>query len=170
MGAFLPYNVLMAFTCRNVSPKNWEHARQALVFFFTRKMGFTKGEDLAHETLLAILCRDDFEFEKEGDFLRVCRGFAKNICLAAQRQENRAPTSLEDVTVAAVRSRIQGLRGAEVDVYLGELLRLGRENLSAEEWGLLNPETEPNEPKDSVEQNRERVKRYRARKKLLGLL
>jgi len=164
------YNTVMPFTCRDVSPKDWEHARQALVFSFTRRMGFTKGEDLAHETLLAILSRDDFEFEKEGDFLKVCRGFARNVCLAAQRQANRAPAPLEDIVVAAIRSQIQGLRGAEVDVYLNELLKLGRENLSEEEWRLLNPQTETSEPKDSAGQNRERVKRYRARKKLLGLL
>jgi len=57
---------MIMINCRSVSPKTWEHARQALVFFFTRRHGLYGAEDLAHETLAAILGREDYRFEQEG--------------------------------------------------------------------------------------------------------
>src|ERR1039458_2426252 len=112
--------------CRSVSAKTWEHARQALVFYFTRRHGLTNAEDLAHETLTTILSREDYQFENEEDFLRVCYGFACHILQTTRRKAGRdISTSLEGNSPISWQDT-QGLKDAELNVYLNEVFRLGR--------------------------------------------
>ena len=62
--------------CRSIPTEKWVHAHKALVHFFTRK-GVSNPEDMAQETLMTLWSREDYQFEKEDDFLKVCYGFAK---------------------------------------------------------------------------------------------
>lgn len=160
-------------TCRSVSPAAWEHARQALVFYFTRRCGFSGAEDLAHETLAAILNREDYEFEKEEDFLRVCYGFATHILQASRRDAGRSAG--EPATpVPSPRAEAYGLKDAELNVYLKEVLRLGKSQLRDSDWQLVHQSVVLGGDKagvgaDAAEANNARVKLHRARRKLARL-
>lgn|ERR1017187_3452553 len=161
------------FNCRSVPPKAWEHARQALLFYFSRRHGLSDAEDLAHETLAAILSREDYQFEKEEDFLKVCYGFASHILQAARREAVKFSLTSADFTLATPDAEIQRLKGAEINVYLNELLELGRNQLGDQDWQLIQNSSilEENIPRNSdpVNANNERVKLHRARKKLAKL-
>ena len=160
--------------CRSVSPKTWEHARQALVFYFNRRHGLSGAEDLAHETLATILTREDFRFEKEEDFLRVCYGFAGHILQTAQRDATKCTVNRLDLPIVANSAETHGLKGAEVNVFLNEVLRLGKDQLRAADWQLIQKsivlDENPHDAEvDPAESNRERVKRHRARRTLAVL-
>jgi DNA-directed RNA polymerase specialized sigma24 family protein len=158
--------------CRSVSPKTWEHARQALVFYFTRRHGLPNAEDLAHETLATILSREDYQFEKEEDFLRVCYGFAWHILQTARREAGRDISTSIEFTRTLSRPDTQGLRDAELNVYLNEVLRLGEDELRKPEWQLIQQSIVLDGDRiaaDPVEANSARVKLHRARKKLVQL-
>src|ERR1039458_5061855 len=105
---------------RLVPPDIWEHARQALVFYFLRRHGLSNAEDLAQETLTTILKRDDYEFEDEKDFLKVCYGFAGKISQAGRRKIARHAGDQLDPTMAAPGAKVRGLKDAELWVYLNE--------------------------------------------------
>src|SRR5260370_399388 len=92
--------------CRSVPPKTWEYARQALVFYFTRRHGLSDAEDLAQETLATILSREDYHFEKEEDFLKVCYGFAGHILQTARRGAAKCAGSPLDPALAAPRRAV----------------------------------------------------------------
>lgn len=127
--------------CRTVSPDAWEHARQALVFYFSRRHGLAEAEDLAHDTLTAVLARDDFVFEKEEDFLKVCYGFANRINLEANRGIAKHVGTELDFDPPATQSETQGLHDAELRVFLQEVLNVGKERLRARDWEILKRAT-----------------------------
>lgn len=160
--------------CRSIAPGTWEHARQALVFYFSRRHGFSRAEDLAHDTLSAILSREDYHFEKEEDFLRVCYGFAGHILQAARREALKHSASGQEIAKEAIESRVLGLNSAELTVYLDELLKIAKSRLRDPDWGLiqqaivLDGEFAP--ASDPAIANRTRVKLHRARKKLARLV
>src|SRR5690349_564754 len=104
--------------CRSVSPKTWEYARQALVFYFSRRHGLSNSEDLAHETLASILSRDDYQFEKEEDFLKVCYGFACHVLQTARREVRKNVGMSLDPATLFPRQGAPGLKDAEFNVYL----------------------------------------------------
>jgi DNA-directed RNA polymerase specialized sigma24 family protein len=159
--------------CRTVSPDAWEHARQALVFYFSRRHGLSEAEDLAQDTLAAVLARDDFVFEKEEDFLKVCYGFANRINLEAYRGVAKHVAAALDFDPPAAQAETQGLRDAELRVYLHEVLNLGKERLRARDWEILKRATSE-EGKRIAEEfglgdvNNARVYLHRLRKKLAG--
>ena len=161
-------------TCRSVSPKAWECARQALVFYFSRRHGLSGAEDLAHETLVAILGRGDFQFEREEDFLRVCYGFAGHILQAARRGAARKSRDSGDVTATAPTIEAQRLAGAELSVFLNEVFRLGRDALRDEDWQLIQQsivlDGDRSVDSGAANANNARVKLHRARKKLAQLV
>jgi hypothetical protein len=152
---------------RSISPAQWEAARQSLVFFFKYK-GMSNSEDLAHDALLAILRREDYEFESVEDFPKVCIGFARNILKDARRNAGHQEGSLEHLVLAILHSESQGLVGAELGVYLHELLRIGKEQLSQSDWTAIEQGIDGTDAHaNSV---RDRVRRSRARKKLANLV
>lgn len=161
---------LNMINCRSVSPKNWEHARQALVFFFTRRHGLYGAEDLAHETLAAVLSREDYQFDQEEDFLRVCYGFANHILQKARREAGENLSTPIDPAIPSRRAETRGLKDAEIRVYLDEVLRLGKDQLRDVDWNLIQQSVvlEGNRSPgcDPAEANNTRVKLHRARKKL----
>lgn len=159
--------------CRTASPDAWEHARQALVFYFSRRHGLAEAEDLAQDTLTAVLAREDFTFEKVEDFLRVCYGFAHRISLEARRGTSRNINTPLDFDPPASRGGTEGLRDAELRVYLREVLAVGKERLRARDWEILKRATSA-EGKQIAEEfglgdaNNTRVYLHRLRKKLAG--
>ena len=160
--------------CRSVSPKTWECARQALVFYFTRRHGLSGAEDLAHETLATILGREDFQFEREEDFLRVCYGFASHVLQTARRDTARNMIDCLDFTATAPTSEAQGLKGAELSVFLDEVFRLGKDQLRDVDWQLIQQsivlDGDRAGDSDPSGASNPRVKLHRARKKLAQLV
>jgi hypothetical protein len=163
--------------CRSVSPKTWECARQALVFYFTRRHGLSGAEDLAHETLAAILGREDFEFEREEDFLRICYGFATHVLQSARRGAAKGMIEFLDFAATARTTEAQGLKDAELYVFLEEVFRVGRDQLRDADWQLIQHSLVlDGDHADSVGESgptgssRARVKLHRARRKLAELV
>ncbi len=162
-------------TCRDVSQKSWEQARAALIFYFQKRVGFQKAEDLAQQTIERILTKEEFTFEQESDFLRVCLGFAAKIRFEEYRKETkRQERSLEDCP-AATGLQTQTREKPEIRIYLEEVLRIAKKNLRNKDWSFLEEEMElfashSTETLNAAEQNRLRVRRHRLREKLQKLL
>jgi DNA-directed RNA polymerase specialized sigma24 family protein len=153
--------------CRSIPPEKWVHARKALMYFFSRR-GASNPEDLAQETLMTVWSREDYRFENEGDFLKVCYGFAKRILLEGYRVNRKH--AAEDSTLSG-DSRvkgIQGLEGNEARVFLEEVCRRGDTELREEEWAAIQSAVDRDSQHQPVE-GKERVRLYRARKKLAKL-
>src|SRR5437879_3933453 len=72
--------------CRDIPPALWAQAREALIRYFASRAGAADAEELAHETLVAVLQREDYEFKGPEDFLKVCYGFARNVHMASRRK------------------------------------------------------------------------------------
>jgi DNA-directed RNA polymerase specialized sigma24 family protein len=160
--------------CRSVSPKAWEHARQALVFYFTRRHGISSAEDLAQETLAAVLSREDYQFEKEEDFLKVCYGFAGHMLQTARRGVAKSAGNSIDAVLEAGGAEAHGLEDAELNVYLNEVLRLGKDQLRDADWQLIRQSValDGNHGGGSrpAGDNNARVKLHRARRRLAQLV
>jgi hypothetical protein len=160
--------------CRSIPPAVWGQAHDALVFYFSRRHGIANAEDLAQETLAAVLTREDFEFGKEEDFLRVCYGFASRISQAGYRQVQKHVAAALDPDFHKPVSRRFCLNPAEMAILLDEVLRAGESQLSEKEWALIKESisTDPaavanrQNPGDA---NNARVRLYRARRKLAKL-
>jgi DNA-directed RNA polymerase specialized sigma24 family protein len=100
-----------------------------LKFYFSRRYGAHNAEDLAQDTMLAVLTRDDFQFDKEQDFLRVCYAFAKRTGKARLRGE-RKHAAIDIADVAPVLSA--GPPNAiENGIFLREVLEAGAQCLNA---------------------------------------
>jgi DNA-directed RNA polymerase specialized sigma24 family protein len=153
--------------CRSIPDEIWVHASKALFYFFRGK-GVSNPEDLAQETLMTILSREDYQFEKEEDFLRVCYGFAKNILREGYRA-NRKHAAKESIVSVESRVRgIQGLEGNEASVFLEEVCRRADAELQEEEWAAIQAAV-ARDSQDQPVEGKQRVRLYRARKKLAKL-
>jgi|HubBroStandDraft_1064217.scaffolds.fasta_scaffold448395_2 hypothetical protein len=160
--------------CRSIPPAVWGQAHDALVFYFSRRHGIANAEDLAQETLAAVLSREDFEFAKEGDFLKVCYGFAGRISQAGYRQLQKHAASELDPDFHKPVSRRFCLNPTEMAILLDEVLRTGESRLSEKDWALIKqsiawdpaPVADPQNLSDA---NKTRVRLHRARRKLAKL-
>ena len=153
--------------CRSIPHQTWVQAHKALIFFFSRR-GASNPEDLAQDTLTAVLSREDYEFEKEEDFLRVCYGFAKNILREGYRASRKYAAEESTVSVEPRVRGIQGLEGNEARVFLEEVCRRGDAELQEEEWAAIQAAIDRDSQDQPVE-GKERVRLHRARKKLAKL-
>ena len=160
--------------CRSISDEGWAQAREALVFYFSRRHGVHEAEDLAQEALAALLTREDYEFEREEDFLRVCYGFARLISQKGYRQSRKhAGDELSEATPAG-----SGEHGSPVNtemrILLGEVVRLARAALPVNEWQLIHQAAVTDRATLANElnlgdANNVRVRLHRYRKKLAHL-
>lgn len=157
-------------TCRSIPPALWAHAQEALVFYFLRRHGITYAEDLAQETLTALLGREDFEFEREEDFLRVCYAFAAHVSQSGSRKIRKHGNSSFDPVIhdraAANGAASAGMHSSEMSVLLDEVIRIGSSQLRDDEWEAICAAAEGDA---SAGGNRFRVRLFRARQKLLKL-
>jgi DNA-directed RNA polymerase specialized sigma24 family protein len=161
-------------TCRSIPQAVWGHAREALIFYFSRRHGITDAEDLAQETLAAVLTREDFVFAREEDFLRVCYGFASRISYAGHRQTRKHAASELDPNSGQPPSRRSALNPAEIAVLLDEVLRTGESRLSEQEWSLIKQSITEDRTAmanqfNMGDANNVRVRLHRARRKLAKL-
>ena len=153
--------------CRSIPPETWVQASKALFYFFRRKC-VSNPEDLAQETLMTVWSREDYQFEKEDDFLKVCYGFARKILQEGYRVSRKHAAEELDPSVEARVRGIQGLEGNEVNVFLEEVCRRADAELQEEEWAAIRDAIDRDRQDHPVE-GKQRVRLYRARKKLAKL-
>ena len=153
--------------CRSIPPEKWVYARKALIFFFTRK-GALNPEDMAQETLMRVWSREDYQFEKEHDFLKVCYGFAKNILLEGDRLSRKHGAEELGLSVKSRFQDIRGLKGSEVNVFLEEVCRRADAELQEEERAAIQAAIDRGGQDHPVD-TKQRVRLYRARKRLAKL-
>jgi DNA-directed RNA polymerase specialized sigma24 family protein len=161
-------------TSRDIDQETWKHARQCLVYYFSRR-GLADAEDLANDTLLALWVRSDYVFEREEDFLRVCYGFADNVRRQGFRQAQKDFLSLSDEQIVpAPGGSLSGLRGAEIPVFLREVQTAAEDRLRENEREYIDAVaadelTDAPTARDYAAANRFRVGLHRARRKLSKL-
>jgi len=122
---------------------------------------------MAQQTLMTVWSREDYQFEKEEDFLKVCYGFARKILLEGYRVNREHAAEDPDVVESRVQA-IQGLRGNEVSVFLEEVCRRAATELQEEEWAMIQAAVQRGGQDQPVD-TKQRVRLYRARKKLAKL-
>ncbi|HEY2390229.1 MAG TPA: hypothetical protein VGK22_03575 [Candidatus Angelobacter sp.] len=160
--------------CRSVAPEAWAHAREALVFYFSRHHGRSDAEDLAQETLLALWNREDYEFEREEDFLKVCYGFARHILKEGYRESRRHAGEPLDASTPAPQNELSGLRATEARILLDEVCEIGRSLLRGKDWQMIEQAADIS-PASMAKKfktgnaNNVRVRLHRARRKLAKL-
>jgi DNA-directed RNA polymerase specialized sigma24 family protein len=153
--------------CRSIPTAKWVHAHKALIYFFTGK-GVSNPEDMAQETLMTVWSREDYQFDNEDDFLKVCYGFARNILREGYRVDRKHAAEELDLSVESRVQRIQGLAGNEVSVFLEEVCRRADAELQEEEWAAIRDAIDRDRQDHPVE-GKQRVRLHRARKKLAKL-
>lgn len=161
---------------RNITAAQWERAREVLVFYFARRHSMEQAEDLAQETLTAVWGRQDYEFSKEEDFLRVCLGFARRVSLAGHRLSKEGRSVTLEQEPASPFNDSDGSRATEQRILLAEVKTLAEAHLTKKEWDIVqqaaglhstsgDKESEASKMHAS-DPNRFRVYLHRARKKL----
>ena len=152
-------------TSRSISPELWVYARRCLVYYFTHRHGASNAEDLAQETLLAVWGREDYPFEKEEDFLKVCYGFARNIRQQGIRVQQKHEAGELTSEVECPSPKVKGMQHQEVQIFLDEVRERAEAELLADELALI-VEAMKRDGHDPPLSTRFRVKLHRARKKL----
>lgn len=157
-----------------MSPEAWAHARECLIFYFCRRHARSEAEDLAQETLLALWNREDYEFEKEEDFLKICYGFARNILHEGYREAERHASAPLDASVPAAPHEWSGQRATESRMLLAEVCDIGQSRLRESDWKIIQQGATSDRASIAEEfgmgdANNVRVRLHRARKKLAKL-
>ena len=152
-------------------PEAWAKAREALVFYFSRRHASDRAEDLAQETLAAVWNRGDYEFEKEADFPRVCLGFARLISQAGYRraQKDLIQTTGVDYEVASPNEQAGGAGSTESRILLEQVCQLGQNRLRDRDWQLVMQAATGDNGSNHLpadQRNKFRVSLHRARKRL----
>lgn len=152
--------------CRSIPHEKWVQAYKALAYFFSGK-GVLDPEDLAQETLMKIWSREDYQFEKEDDFLKVCYGFANNVFRDSYRVRREHAGEDPDLLESRMPST-RGLRGNEVSVFLEEVRHIADAELKEAERAAIEAAID-HDSLDHPVAGKQRVRLYRARKKLARL-
>jgi DNA-directed RNA polymerase specialized sigma24 family protein len=160
--------------CRSISPQAWEHAREALVFYFSRRHGVADAEDLAQDTLAALWSRADFEFEKEEDFLRVCYGFAGRVLQSGYRRTRKHTASALNPAIPDPPRTAFGLNSTEMGLLLDQVIQIGEKNLREKDWEVIQTAASVDGPRTDLRGSSDtgnvfRVRLSRARRKLVEL-
>jgi len=160
--------------CRSISPETWAHARESLVFYFSRRHARSDAEDLAQETLLAVWNREDYEFDREEDFLKVCYGFARHISKEGYRESQRHAGAPLDPALPAPQHDWSGPRATEARMLLEQVCEIGKSQLRDKDWQLIQQAAGNDRASMAKElklgdANNVRVHLHRARRKLAKL-
>ena len=155
---------------RSIPDALWAQARRRLVFYFAHR-GFANAEDLAHDTLAELLRREDYQFQQDEDFLKICYGFASRVLKAASRLKGMRATEEVDESRNATTRNSFGLNRAEMAVFLNEVIVAAQTELSPSDWQIVQEyatgDTDERKSKMSPQAaNRIRVRLHRARRKL----
>jgi DNA-directed RNA polymerase specialized sigma24 family protein len=159
---------------REISQAAWAHARECLIFYFSRRHARPDAEDLAQETLLT-LWNSDYSIEKDEDFLKVCYGFARHIAQQGFRERCRHEGSPVDPEQPARNYEWGSQRSTEARMFLAQVCEIGQAQLPAVEWQIIQAAAGSEEEAslhklNTAEANRMRVRLHRARRKLAGLV
>jgi DNA-directed RNA polymerase specialized sigma24 family protein len=144
------------------------------LLFLASPPSLSDAEDLAQETLATVWSRDDYEFEKEEDFFRVCYGFARLVLQKGHRESQKhAGDELDPATAAAARD-IGGVIGTEARILLAQVCEVGASQLQEKEWqliqqGAISDRATIGNDLNMGDANNVRVRLHRARKKLARL-
>jgi DNA-directed RNA polymerase specialized sigma24 family protein len=160
--------------CRSIPPAVWDHVREALVFYFSRRHGVTNAEDLAHETIKAVLTREDYFFASEDEFLRVCYGFAARISQSGYRVAGKRASDVSTTEFVAPQGHRVWLNQPEMAILLEEVIRAGESQLSSADWQLIQSAADVDRATIAKDlnigdANNVRVRLFRARNKLAKL-
>jgi DNA-directed RNA polymerase specialized sigma24 family protein len=160
--------------CRSIPATAWEHARQALVFYFSRRHGIADAEDLAQEALATLWSRDDYEFEREEDFLRVCYGFARLVSMQGYRESQKHAGDELDAAAPAATHSDGSANQTEMRILLDQVCRVGGSKLNDKDWELIQCAADSDRTTiahtlNLGDANNVRVRLHRARKKLAQL-
>jgi DNA-directed RNA polymerase specialized sigma24 family protein len=161
--------------CRSISPEAWTHARESLVFYFSRRHARLDAEDLAQDTLLSIWNREDYEFDREEDFLKICYGFARRKLQEGYRESRRHEGSVADDSLSAPQHSWGSQRAAESRMLLEQVCEIGQTQLRNKEWQIIRQAADSDSDASAQElsvgvANNMRVRLHRARKKLAKLV
>jgi len=160
--------------CRSISPEAWAHARESLVFYFSRRHARSDAEDLAQETLLTIWNREDYEFDKEEDFLKVCYGFARLISKQGYRESQRHAAAPLEPSLPAPAHERNGPQAIEARLLLEKVCAIGESQLRDGEWEMVRQSLDRDRAGMAREfkigdANNMRVRLHRIRRKLAKL-
>jgi DNA-directed RNA polymerase specialized sigma24 family protein len=160
--------------CRSISPEAWAQARESLVFYFSRRHARSDAEDLAQETLLAIWNREDYEFDKEEDFLKICYGFARLIAKEGYRESQRRAADSLDPALPAPPHESNSSRSIEGRILLEKVCAIGESQLHRDEWEMIRQSLDSDRAGMAQEfkmgnANNMRVRLHRVRRKLAKL-
>jgi DNA-directed RNA polymerase specialized sigma24 family protein len=172
-GILAGLEIVMA-NSRSISPEAWAHAQESLIFYFSRRHARADAEDLAQETLLAIWNREDYEFDKEEDFLRVCYGFARHISKEGYRETVRHAGVPLDPSLPMPQHEWSGARATESRILLEKVCEIGRSQLHEKDWQIIEQAADIDRATMAKEfnmgdANNVRVRLHRARRKLAKL-
>jgi hypothetical protein len=118
--------------------------------------------------MLAVLTREDFQFEKEEDFLRVCYAFARRTGQAGHRRERKHAAS--DIAEVAAVLAAGAPNETENEIFLKEVLQLGEQQLTERQWQAVtraaSDRTDLHKELGFSDANAFRVFLFRARRRL----
>lgn len=147
------------------------------MYFMRRERDMEDVEDLVQQTLAAIWRRDDYQFEGEDQFIRVCFGFAAFIQKAHLRDQHRNIVNRGSQEIAASATTTCGLNATEMEIFADQVKRVAEAKLNAEEWQTIQSALsadlgETTEVDHGIlgNANAMRVRLYRVRKKLARLV
>ncbi|HLJ86916.1 MAG TPA: hypothetical protein VKZ53_08830 [Candidatus Angelobacter sp.] len=157
--------------CRSISPEMWAHVRESLIFYFSRRHLRADAEDLAQETLITVWNREDYQFEREEDFPKVCFGFARNILQESYRETSRLPGEALDSAWPAPSHDPGGTRATEARILLRKVFEIGKSQLRQTDWEIIQKAVDLDQRGMAKElgkgdSNKGRVRLFRARSRL----
>lgn len=156
--------------CRSIPAEDWGHAREALVFYFSRRHGSDRAEDLAQDALAAIWKREDYQFDKPEDFLKICYAFARQISRYGYRKARRDASEMLSPDMEQTSPSFRGMSGPLLGLLLDDVIRLGAAELTEREWEAICVAAESKisgiAAHSEPESNKLRVQLFRARRKL----
>jgi len=160
--------------CRSISPEAWAHARESLVFYFSRRHSRADAEDLAQETLLTIWNKEDYNFEKEEDFLKICYGFARHILQESYREIRSHADAPLDPSFPAPQHEWSSQRATEARMLLEKVCEIGQSKLRGKDWQIIQQAAGADRANMAKElemgdANNVRVRLHRARRRLAKL-
>jgi DNA-directed RNA polymerase specialized sigma24 family protein len=164
--------MLLMPSSEDIPPLIWEEARQALVFYFSRRYGAPNAEDLAQTTLTRIL-ETSYQFEKVEDFPKVCYAFGRLVGLEFYRKETRQARGEMVPEPPAPGHDYGSARATNARIFLQEVIKVGKTQLP-DEWELILQGSVADRAALAAaagvsNSNNARVKLHRARKKLADM-
>jgi hypothetical protein len=123
---------------------------------------------------MAVWNREDYQFEREEDFLKVCYGFARHISQQGYRETERHAGEPLDPALATAQHEWSSQRAIESRMLLAQVCEVGRSQLREKDWQIIQQGADSDRATMAEElkmgdANNVRVRLHRARRKLAKL-